>query len=86
LFIILYDMLRYFIAKDKYKMLWLYEHIFKMIGAFTALLAAFSRTVFAKYQPYSQILPSAIGILLQIGFISFYYRKNNLITNQKLIL
>jgi hypothetical protein len=84
LFLILYDFLRYFIAKPKYKMLWLYEHIFKMIGAFTALLAAFSGTVFVKYQPYSQILPSAIGILLQVGFISFYYRKNNLNINKKI--
>jgi hypothetical protein len=34
-----------------------------MIGAFTALLAAFTGTVFSAYQPYSQIIPSVFGIL-----------------------
>lgn len=53
-----------------------YEHIFKMIGAFTALLSAFSGTVFSKYQPYSQFLPSVFGTGLQIGFIVYYFRKN----------
>jgi hypothetical protein len=73
--IIAYDFLRYFIPHTHYKMLWFYEHIYKMIGAFTALLAAFVGTVFVNYQPYSQILPSAFGTLLQIGFIGYYYRQ-----------
>lgn len=77
LFIVTYDFARYFIPKSKYKNLWLYEHIYKMIGAFTALLAAFAGTVFAKYQPLSQILPSAFGILLQMGFILYYIRNKN---------
>ena len=55
--------------------MWLYEHIFKMIGAFTALLSAFSGTVFENYQPYSQFLPSVFGTLLQIGFIVYYIKK-----------
>jgi hypothetical protein len=73
--IIVYDFLRYLIPKDTYKNIWLYEHIFKMIGAFTALLSAFSGTVFENYQPYSQFLPSVFGTLLQIGFITYYVRK-----------
>ncbi len=73
--VISYDLLRYFIPKTKYQKLWLYEHIYKMIGAFTALLSAFSGTVFYKYEPYSQMLPSVFGTLLQIGFIVYYYRK-----------
>lgn len=73
--VITYDLLRYFIPKAAYQRMWLCEHIYKMIGAFSALLAAFSGTVFKAYQPYSQILPSAIGIALQIGFILYYIRK-----------
>ncbi len=73
--IIAYDLLRYFIPKASYRRMWLYEHIYKMIGAFTALLAAFSGTVFNAYHPYSQILPSAIGVSLQVGFILYYVRK-----------
>jgi hypothetical protein len=73
--IISYDFLRYFIPKSKYQKLWFYEHIYKMIGAFSALLSAFSGTVLYMYKPYSQILPSVFGTLLQIGFIVYYYRK-----------
>jgi hypothetical protein len=74
--VIAYDFIRYLIPVSTYGNLWFYEHIYKMIGAFTALLAAFSGTVFPSYKPYSQVLPSVIGVLLQIGFIAFYYRKN----------
>lgn len=86
LMIIAYDFVRYLIPKKIYRNnFWLYEHIFKMIGAFTALLSAFSGTVFENYQPYSQFLPSVFGTLLQIGFIIYYARKvkrtrTNLIT------
>lgn len=75
--IICYDFIRYLIPKAKYGRLWLYEHIFKMIGAFTAMLAAFSGTVFPNYKPYSQFLPSVFGTVLQIGFIVYMYRLNN---------
>jgi len=70
--IIIYDFGRYLIPKKTYKQIWLYEHIFKMIGAFTALFSAFSGTVFENYQPYSQFLPSLLGTLLQIGCIKYY--------------
>ena len=76
LLVISYDFIRYFIPATRYGMLWLYEHIFKMIGAFTALLSAFSGTVFSQYQPYSQFLPSVFGTLLQIGFIVYFYKRN----------
>jgi hypothetical protein len=81
--VISYDLLRYFIPKTKYQKLWFYEHIYKMIGAFTALLSAFSGTVLYAYQPYSQILPSVFGTFLQIGFIVYYYRKNQKNSLQK---
>ncbi len=78
LMIISYDFARYFIPRAIYKSkrLWLYEHIFKMTGAFTALLAAFSGTVFPNYKPYSQFVPSLLGTMLQIGFIVYTYRQS----------
>jgi hypothetical protein len=75
---ITYDVFRYFIPKSRYQNLWLYEHIIKMVGAFTALLAAFSGTVFVTYQPISQILPSVIGFVLQIGFVIYYVKKSHI--------
>jgi hypothetical protein len=75
LFIIAYDFFRYLIPKSHYKNLWLYEHILKMVGAFSAILSAFSGTVFEDYQPYSQFLPSTIGMLIAIAFMIYYPNK-----------
>jgi uncharacterized membrane protein len=79
---ILYDILRYLIPSKKYGNLWLYEHIYKMIAAFTALLAAATGTVFDEYQPHSQYLPSLFGTVLTIVFIVYFYRKNNSTKNE----
>ncbi|MDO6470966.1 hypothetical protein [Maribacter sp. 1_MG-2023] len=76
--IITYDFLRYLLPKNKYKNRWLYEHIYKMVASFTALLAAFIGTVLPEYKPYSQFLPSIFGTLLAIGFIIFFWRKNKI--------
>lgn len=75
--LIIYDFARYLIPKTIYQNIWLYEHIYKMIGAFTALSAAFAGTVFADYQPYSQILPSVFGVLLQAYFIATNFKNLN---------
>jgi hypothetical protein len=40
----------------------LYEHVYKMVSAFSGILSAFTGTVFPHYQPYSQLLPSAMGL------------------------
>ena len=48
---------------------WRYEHILKMVGAWSGLLSAFCGTVFPQYQPFSQFLPSLFGTLIAIGLI-----------------
>jgi len=75
LFVILYDLLRYLIPRKKYRRhrIWIYEHIYKMTSAFAALLSAFVGTVFEQYQPHSQYIPSALGMLIIIGFIIYVY-------------
>ncbi|PUZ28664.1 hypothetical protein DCC81_04045 [Chitinophaga parva] len=40
----------------------LYEHSYKMVSAWSALLSAFCGTMLPRYKPYSQLLPSAICI------------------------
>lgn len=75
--IIAYDFLRYLINAERYENIWLYEHIYKMIAAFTALLAAFVGTVFPQYHPYSQFLPSIFGSVLAIGSILYFRRKRS---------
>jgi hypothetical protein len=73
--LILYDLLKYFIPKHRYKNLWLKEHIFKMIAAWSALFSAFTGTVFEEFQPHSQYLPSVIGNVLIIYFLIRFSRK-----------
>lgn len=69
LLMIVYDLGRYFIPTKTYGNLWIYEHILKLVSAFTGLLSAFSGTVFPQYQPYSQFIPSVSGTLIAICFI-----------------
>lgn len=81
IFMISYDFLRYLIPTSFYEgkaNLWLYEHILKMISAFSALLSAFSGTVFSQYLPYSQFLPSVFGFLTAIAFMITVNRKKRL--------
>jgi hypothetical protein len=73
--IIAYDFLRYLIPSTQYKRTWFYEHIVKMIAAFGAITSAFTGTLFPDYQPYSQFLPSVLGMLLMVGFILYYKRQ-----------
>jgi hypothetical protein len=72
--VIAYDLTRYLIPTRYYRNGWLYEHIVKMVSAFSGLLSAFSGTVFPQFQPYSQILPSVLGTAIYIGFIIYCYR------------
>lgn len=54
---------------------WRYEHIWKMVSAYSALLSAFTGTVLSAYQPYSQFLPSLLGTAVAVGFLLFTYGR-----------
>lgn len=71
-----YDLGRYLIPKETYGKLWLYEHILKMVSAFSGLLSAFTGTVFPQYQPYSQFLPSVLGSFIALGFMVSAWKKH----------
>jgi uncharacterized membrane protein len=75
--VIAYDLARYLIPARYYRNGWLYEHIVKMVSAFSGLLSAFSGTVFPQFQPYSQILPSVLGTAIYIGFMIYCYRSRS---------
>lgn len=71
--VVIYDFTRYLIPRDLYKKkrFWLYEHIYKMTSAFSAILSAFTGTVLEEYQPHSQYLPSALSILIIFAFMIY---------------
>lgn len=57
-----YDLAKPFMTVRTRKKAFIYEHVYKMISAFIALASAFLGTVFPQYKPYSQLLPSLLGI------------------------
>src|SRR5207245_1818148 len=71
----LYDLSRFAFPKRWFAKTWFYEHLIKMIGAYTAVVSAFSGTVFDQWQPYSQILPSIVGTAVIVGFIVYQRRR-----------
>ncbi len=85
IFIVSYDLLRYFIPRKAYKQhkIWIYEHIYKMTSAFGGLLGAFSGTVLEDYKPYSIYVPTVFSFAVIFGFWIYtktfgliIYRKN----------
>jgi hypothetical protein len=67
--VVSYDLLKYFWLFRRLRTWWLYEHIYKMMSAYSALLSAFSGTVLSQYKPYSQILPTVICLNVIAYFI-----------------
>jgi hypothetical protein len=70
-----YDLVRFSFPARWYRQLWLTEHIVKMLGAHGALAAAFSGTVLAGWQPFSQIAPSVFWTGAMVGYAAYYARR-----------
>lgn len=70
-----YDLSRFAWRQRWRRGAWLYEHIWKMTSTYAALLSAFTGTVLAAYQPYSQVVPSALGTAVACGFMAYAYRR-----------
>lgn len=70
-----FDLVRYFFPNlIRYKRFWIYEHIYKMTGAFTALVSAGVGTVLAGWEPYNQIVPASLSTLWLV-FCLIYFPK-----------
>lgn len=71
-----FDVLRYFkrtlISNPRF---WVYEHIYKMTGAFVGLVSAGAGTVFADYAPWNQLVPVAVGNLLLVFSLLYFPKK-----------
>ncbi|WP_338876231.1 hypothetical protein WBJ53_11320 [Spirosoma sp. SC4-14] len=73
-----YDLIKHLWLYQRLQNWWLYEHIYKMMSAYSALASAFSGTVLSHFKPYSQILPSVVCILFIIYFIRKQIEKRML--------
>ena len=65
----IYDLARNMFSTAWLKATWLYEHIFKMISAFGALLSAASGNVLPNLGAVSQLSPTVFGFGLILFFI-----------------
>jgi uncharacterized membrane protein len=64
-----YDLSRVFFPRRFFKTTWIYEHIYKMTGAFSALFSAAFGTIFPEWQPASQLGPIAASSLILVFFL-----------------
>ncbi|MDB5233116.1 MAG: hypothetical protein JWR44_109 [Hymenobacter sp.] len=75
----LYDLSRFWWRQRwRQSAAWLYEHIWKMMSTYAALLSAFTGTVLEAYKPYSQFLPSVLGTAVALAFMAYTYRRRSL--------
>lgn len=66
-FVLGFDSVRWFFPVGWYAVIWQYEHVYKLMASFSALVSAFVGNVVRFGQPWSQVLPSFLGLVL-IGF------------------
>lgn len=74
--ILFYDAIRWLFPCQWYRMLWKYEHGYKLIASIFAMLSAFVGNVVRIGQPWSQIAPSAVGVLVILYFFWRLYRQD----------
>lgn len=71
-----FDLLRFFwpgiVKQPKF---WLYDHIFRMTGAFTALVSAGIGTVMSGWEPWNQIVPAIMATLWGIFSLIWFPRQ-----------
>ncbi len=70
-----YDAVKYFWLHERLKSGWIYEHIYKMTSAFSALVSAFAGNVLPQFQPYSQLGPSLLGVVMMLWFMRQTFRQ-----------
>lgn len=75
--VLAFDIIRFVLPKlIKNERFWVYEHIWKMTGAFSALVSAGAGTVFEAYEPWNQIVPAVVTTIWLL-FCLFYFPKQS---------
>jgi uncharacterized membrane protein len=74
--ILAYDAVRWLFPRRWYRVLWRYEHGYKLIASIFAMLSALVGNVVRVGQPWSQIAPSAVGVLVIMYFFWQLHRQD----------
>jgi uncharacterized membrane protein len=65
-----YDLARWKFPQAWHRRLWLLEHVYKVVSALSGMVSAFVGNVVPWGQPWSQVAPSALGMLLIFYFVA----------------
>jgi uncharacterized membrane protein len=74
--ILAYDTVRWLFPRRWFPTIWRYEHSYKLIASLFAMLSALIGNVVRIGQPWSQIAPSAVGMLIIFYFFYRLYRQD----------
>lgn len=72
-----YDTVRWLFPARWHRSLWRYEHVYKSIASLFAMLSAASGNAIRFGQPWSQLLPSALGMAI-IGWMLWRTWRNGI--------
>lgn len=68
---LVYDVVRWFFPRRFFAVVWKYEHAYKLISCLFGMISALVGNVVRWGQPWSQIVPSVVGVVV---IIYFFYR------------
>ncbi len=72
--LIVYDLMRWRFPRRWHATLWRYEHIYKLLASLFAMLSAAAGNLLPYGQPWSQLLPSVLGLAC---IAWFFWREYN---------
>jgi uncharacterized membrane protein len=74
--ILIYDAIRWCFPRSWHQQLWRYEHSYKLLSALFGMLSAFVGNVVRIGQPWSQLVPSLMGVMVIGYFFCKLYKED----------
>jgi hypothetical protein len=74
--VLFYDSVRWVFPRYWHRFVWRYEHVYKLIATLSGMLSALIGNVVRVGQPWSQLAPSALG-LLTLAFFFVQLRRED---------
>jgi hypothetical protein len=72
-----YDLSRFAWQELWRRKVWPIDHGLKMVGFYFAMVSAATGNLLRDFQPWSQVIPSVIGVIALIIFAAFYFRRTS---------
>jgi hypothetical protein len=70
-----YDLSRYAWQGQWKRTVWPIDHGLKMVGFYFALVSAAAGNLLREFQPWSQVIPSAFGVVALVIFSTLFFRR-----------